>query len=363
MSLELTNISKSFGAVEVLNDINITIDEGDFLVLLGASGCGKSTLLNCIAGLESVSGGELKIKGQRVNEIDASVRNVAMVFQSYALYPTMKVERNISFALECQGVPKAERKLAVERVAKLLHISDLLDRKPGQLSGGQRQRVAIGRALVRNPAIFLLDEPMSNLDAKLRNKMRSELRDLHKELGATFILVTHDQIEAMSMATKVAVLDQGKVQQFGTPFEIYHRPNNLFVAAFVGQTKMNFLYGQYEMHDGNPSIRVGQSLIPLNSYEFTDKPKQGSEIVLGIRPEDIYEAHNIPSQPNHFITELVATERELTGGDTNVGFSFQGHALRCRYKSARMPEIGTLQKLAFDLTNCAVFDAATELRV
>lgn len=363
MSLELTNISKSYGTVEVLKDINIKIDEGDFLVLLGASGCGKSTLLNCIAGLETVNGGDLKICGQRVNEIDASDRNVAMVFQSYALYPTMKVERNISFALECQGVPKSERKLAVDRVAKLLHISDLLDRKPGQLSGGQRQRVAIGRALVRDPAIFLLDEPMSNLDAKLRNKMRSELRDLHQELGATFILVTHDQIEAMSMATKVAVLDQGKVRQFGTPFEIYHRPKNLFVAAFVGQTKMNFLHGQFEIHDGKNGIRVGQAFIPLDSYEFVDKQNQGSDIVLGIRPEDIYEAHHAPSQSNHFITELVATERELTGGDTIVGFSFENHSLRCRYKSARMPEIGSLQKLAVDLTNCAVFDAATTLRV
>ncbi len=363
MSLELNNISKSFGAVNVLSDINITIEEGDFLVLLGASGCGKSTLLNCIAGLEDVSGGELKINGVRVNEVDASDRNVAMVFQSYALYPTMKVERNISFALECQGVPKAERKEAVHRVAELLHISELLDRKPGQLSGGQRQRVAIGRALVRNPAIFLLDEPMSNLDAKLRNKMRSELRDLHRELGATFVLVTHDQIEAMSMATKVAVLDQGRVQQFGTPFEIYHRPENLFVAAFVGQTKMNFFNGEFTSVGDIQGIKVGDTHIPLTAYSFEHEPKPGQEIVLGIRPEDIYEAETITPSANSFALELKVSARELTGGDTNVGFDFEGETLRCRYKSARMPAIGSKQKLLMDLDNCAVFDASSELRI
>ena len=363
MSLELTNISKSFGAVQVLNDIIITIEEGDFLVLLGASGCGKSTLLNCIAGLETVSGGEIQIKGQRVNETDASDRNVAMVFQSYALYPTMNVSRNISFGLECQGVSKSKRKEAVDQVAKLLHISDLLDRRPGQLSGGQRQRVAIGRALVRDPALFLLDEPMSNLDAKLRNKMRAELRDLHRQLGATFVLVTHDQIEAMSMATKVAVLDKGRVQQFGTPYDIYHRPQNLFVAAFVGQTKMNFLLGQFANIDNKPAIKIGQSTIGLDKYEFENKPVEGQEIVLGVRPEDIYEAETVPSNSSHVRLELATKSCELTGGDTNVQFEFEGQELRSRYKSVRQPIIGSLQNIAIDIEHCALFDTTSELRI
>ena len=228
MSLKLTNLAKNFGSVEVLRDINIEIEKGDFLVLLGGSGCGKTTLLNCVAGLEETTAGRIEINGRDVTRFDPSDRNVAMVFQSYALYPTMKVARNISFGLECQGVPRADRQRAVERVAGLLQIADLLDRKPSQLSGGQRQRVAIGRALVRDPEIFLLDEPMSNLDVKLRNQMRLELRELHGNLGATFVLVTHDQIEAMTMATKVAVLDGGHVQQFGTPYDIYYTPRNRF---------------------------------------------------------------------------------------------------------------------------------------
>ena len=244
MTLKLNDVRKNFDKVEVLRNISLEIEEGDFLVLLGGSGCGKSTLLNCIAGLEEVSSGTIEIKGRNVTMVDPADRNVAMVFQSYALYPTMSVSRNISFGLECKGVSKVERAKAVNRISKLLQIEELLDRKPSQLSGGQRQRVAIGRALVRDPDIFLLDEPMSNLDANLRNQMRSELRELHGKLNRTFILVTHDQIEAMSMATKVAVLDQGYVQQFGTPYEIYYRPQNKFVAEFIGLNKMNFLEGE-----------------------------------------------------------------------------------------------------------------------
>ncbi len=364
MSLELTNIQKKFGSVEVLNDVNITIDDGDFLVLLGASGCGKSTLLNCIAGLEDTTKGRIKIKGKDVTGSDASERNVAMVFQSYALYPTMSVARNISFCLECQGVKKAERKAAVDKVAELLRITDLLDRKPSQLSGGQRQRVAIGRALVRNPDIFLLDEPMSNLDAKLRNQMRTELRDLHKQLGATFVLVTHDQIEAMSMATKVAVLDQGRVQQFGTPFELFHKPENMFVAAFIGLTKMNFLAGTFELIDAKPHVRIGGNDYSIENYAFAGEiPETGRKIVLGVRPENIYRQRERLEGAQYIEVDLPVVSTELTGGDVNVVFDFEGQFLQSRFRSTRTPEPGSIQRLFLDVAHCSVFDSETQKRV
>lgn len=364
MSLELTNISKTYGMVEVLKDINITIENGDFLVLLGASGCGKSTLLNCIAGLEDTTSGRILIKDRDVTKVDPSARNVAMVFQSYALYPTMTVERNISFGLECAGVKKEERRKQVAKVANLLRISDLLKRRPWQLSGGQRQRVAIGRALVRNPDIFLLDEPMSNLDAKLRNQMREELRDLHKELGATFVLVTHDQIEAMSMATKVAVLDHGRVQQFGTPYDVYHRPQNMFVAAFVGLTKMNFLEGVFTQINTLPHIRIGSSLISLAGYAFdAERPVEAQPIILGIRPENVYRSKERVEGAHYLEVDLDVTRTELTGGDVLAWFKLEDQALVGRFRSNRTPNIGSTQKLYLDMQNSSVFDAKTERRL
>ena len=316
MSLKLTNIKKMFGQVEVLHDISLEIDPGDFLVLLGGSGCGKTTLLNCIAGLEKTTSGTVEIMGRDVTDIDPSDRNIAMVFQSYALYPTMTVARNIRFGLECAGMPKKERSQAVQKVAALLKIDDLLHRKPSQLSGGQRQRVAIGRALVRNPDIFLLDEPMSNLDAQLRSQMRSELRDLHKTLNRTFILVTHDQIEAMSMATKVAVIDQGHIQQFGTPYDIFHKPKNKFVAEFIGVNKMNFLTATFSVLNDRPHLVVGNHKTSLQSYEFSNfAPKDGQPVHLGIRPENIYRLKQRLECQEYIAVELKVISSELTGSD------------------------------------------------
>ena len=316
MSLKLTNIKKMFGQVEVLHDISLEIDPGDFLVLLGGSGCGKTTLLNCIAGLEKTTSGTVEIMGRDVTDIDPSDRNIAMVFQSYALYPTMTVARNIRFGLECAGMPKKERSQAVQKVAALLKIDDLLHRKPSQLSGGQRQRVAIGRALVRNPDIFLLDEPMSNLDAQLRSQMRSELRDLHKTLNRTFILVTHDQIEAMSMATKVAVIDQGHIQQFGTPYDIFHKPKNKFVAEFIGVNKMNFLTATFSVLNDRPHLVVGNHKTSLQSYEFSNfAPKDGQPVHLGIRPENIYRLKQRLECQEYIAVELRVISSELTGSD------------------------------------------------
>lgn len=363
MSLKLTNIKKNFGQVGVLHDISLEIDPGDFLVLLGGSGCGKTTLLNCIAGLEKTTSGTVEIMGRDVTDIDPSDRNIAMVFQSYALYPTMTVARNIGFGLECAGMPKKERSQAVGKVAALLKIDDLLHRKPSQLSGGQRQRVAIGRALVRNPDIFLLDEPMSNLDAQLRNQMRSELRDLHKALNRTFILVTHDQIEAMSMATKVAVIDQGRIQQFGTPYDIFHKPNNKFVAEFIGVNKMNFLNAKFSLIDEVPCLVIGSHKTSLRSYEFSNQPpKDGQTVHLGLRPENIYRLKERLEGQEYFTGELEVISSELTGSDVQVLLNFENQVITSRFRSTRMPEIGTKILVYLDLRNISLFNTQTGQR-
>ncbi|RUU51507.1 ABC transporter ATP-binding protein, partial [Mesorhizobium sp. M7A.T.Ca.TU.009.01.1.1] len=239
--LEIDGLRKRFGQVEILKGIDVELEKGGFLVLVGPSGCGKSTLLNTIAGLETITSGEIRVDGRTINDLHPSKRDIAMVFQSYALYPNMTVAGNISFGMEMRGVPAAERQKAIDKVAKVLQIGHLLQRKPSQLSGGQRQRVAMGRALVRDPKLFLFDEPLSNLDAKLRVDMRIEIKRLHATTGTTIVYVTHDQIEAMTLATKIAVMRDGEVQQFGTPAEIYNNPSNLFVADFMGSPAMNLI--------------------------------------------------------------------------------------------------------------------------
>ena len=247
MSLTIKELSKQFDTIPVLQNINLEIRQGEFLVLLGPSGCGKSTLLNCVTGLEAIEdGGSILINGQEVTDKAPRDRNIAMVFQSYALYPTMTVRKNITFGLQCRKVPKAQIEQTLLKTVELLQISDLLDRKPASLSGGQRQRVAIARALVHEPDVFLLDEPMSNLDAKLRAEMRVELKNLHRRLNATIVFVTHDQVEAMTLATKIAVLNQGVLQQVGNPDEVYRTPENRFVAEFIGSPSMNFISGKLD---------------------------------------------------------------------------------------------------------------------
>ncbi|SVD83022.1 uncharacterized protein METZ01_LOCUS435876, partial [marine metagenome] len=249
MSLVIHDLHKSFGQTSVLNGIEVNAKQGEFFALLGASGCGKSTLLHCIAGLDPIDKGEIFIKERPVQNLPPAERNVAMVFQNYALYPTMTVARNITFGLECSGASKSVQAEALARVSDLLKIQDLLDRKPRQLSGGQKQRIAIGRSLVRNPDLFLMDEPMSNLDTQLRLEMRGELRSLHEKLGTTMVFVTHDQTEAMSLASQIAVMEQGRILQVGTPYDLYHTPNSLFVAKFIGTPGINVLPGSLRQTD------------------------------------------------------------------------------------------------------------------
>nr|WP_316650798.1 sn-glycerol-3-phosphate ABC transporter ATP-binding protein UgpC [uncultured Gellertiella sp.] len=279
----LRNVVKSFGPVQVIKGVDLTVEHGEFCVFVGPSGCGKSTLLRMIAGLEEITSGELKINGRDMTRVGPSERGVAMVFQSYALYPHMTVEENIGFGLKMTGHDKAEIARRVAGAAALLQLEPLLQRKPSQLSGGQRQRVAIGRAIVRDPDVFLFDEPLSNLDAALRVQMRIEISKLHQDLGATMIYVTHDQVEAMTMADKIVVLSAGRIEQVGSPLELYHRPKNLFVAGFIGSPKMNFLPGTATSVDGGTRVTLdagGDLLLPA-----TAQPVTGQKVTLGIRPE------------------------------------------------------------------------------
>src|SRR5215468_8704889 len=296
-ALSVCNVYKRFGAIEVLKGINLEMGSGEFTVLVGPSGCGKSSLLNIIAGLERQSSGNVEIGGRIVDDIPPKDRNIAMVFQSYALYPSMTVRQNITFGMECRNVPRAKRDEAVARVARLLQIDALLDRKPSQLSGGQRQRVAMGRALVRDPLLFLFDEPLSNLDAKLRVEMRMEIKRLHQRIGATIIYVTHDQIEAMTMATRIAVMHQGEVQQFADPDTIYRYPANLFVARFMGSPPMNTMPARLEAENGAPVVVIGagrpdEVRLRLQGYEAAAS-FVGRDVVLGIRPECIAEGTRV----------------------------------------------------------------------
>ncbi|WP_029058152.1 ABC transporter ATP-binding protein [Stappia stellulata] len=280
-SLDLINVVKRFGELTVIDGVDLDITEGEFVVFVGPSGCGKSTLLRMIAGLEEISSGELRIAGNRMNETPPAKRNIAMVFQSYALYPHMNVERNLGFALETARLPAAEIRERVTKAARFLQIDHLLDRRPAQLSGGQQQRVAIGRALVRQQKLFLFDEPLSNLDADLRMEMRVEIARIHREMKATTVYVTHDQMEAMTLADRIVVLKEGRIAQAGTPMELYERPANRFVASFIGSPRMNFLPGTLTQ-DGEESVLTlfgTPHRLPAHDY--------AGEVTVGIRPEDL----------------------------------------------------------------------------
>src|SRR5580658_9580981 len=345
-TLEIRALRKRFGSLEILKGIDISLEQGGFLVLVGPSGCGKSTLLNTIAGLESISSGEILIGGQVVNDLHPSKRDIAMVFQSYALYPNMSVGENIAFGMEMRGVPKPERDKAVAAVAKTLQIEHLLGRRPSQLSGGQRQRVAMGRALVRQPRVFLFDEPLSNLDAKLRVDMRIEIKRLHQRTGATIVYVTHDQIEAMTLATRIAVLKDGELQQVGAPFEIYNSPANLFVADFMGSPSMNLLEGKVSKANGAASIvidRAGSEPIVFAAPTSAGigALADGAKVILGIRPEAVSDLESIDRKAKTVTTVEAPVEIvEPAGSDTFVVTRIAGSEVTARMRSDTDVRVG-----------------------
>jgi multiple sugar transport system ATP-binding protein len=367
-ALTLRNVRKSYASQEILKGINIDIEEGEFLILVGPSGCGKSTLLSMIAGLESITAGEVFIDGKPVNHLSPKDRDIAMVFQSYALYPSMSVRQNISFGLEIRKVPKEERKQIVERVANTLQIDHLLDRKPAQLSGGQRQRVAMGRAIARNPKLFLFDEPLSNLDAKLRVEMRTEIKLLHQRVGKTIVYVTHDQVEAMTLGDKIAVMQAGKVMQFGSPRQVYDDPASLFVAGFMGSPSMNFINCQLVPLGSSIGLRVetevGTEVLPVHSAEAQLKPYLGREVIVGLRPEKI--THKIEGIVD---TEQVQTLRckvrvaEPTGPDTLLMVNMNGKDVVCRVHPDHAKRHGEEIELSLDCSKLVYFDPQTELRI
>jgi multiple sugar transport system ATP-binding protein len=362
-SLTISKLRKNFGPVDVLKGVDLEARTGEFIALVGPSGCGKSTLLAMIAGLESVSSGEIRIDGKLVNFVAPKDRDIAMVFQSYALYPTMTVRQNITFGMESRGVPKAEQDEAVKRVAGLLQIEALLKRKPGQLSGGQRQRVAMGRALVRDPKLFLFDEPLSNLDAKLRVEMRSEIKRLHQRVGKTTIYVTHDQVEAMTLASRIAVMHHGELQQFDEPRKVYDRPANMFVAGFMGSPPMNFIPARIANGDGGAldvaALNGARATIPL--VRPLTQAANGGDIVLGVRPEHISPARNgAASKAGAAQIDAVVDLVEPTGAETMVGLKLGEREIIARFDPDDAPRVGETIPLALDMAKACLFDAKSE---
>jgi len=355
-SVSVKDLKLNFGSVEVLQDLNIDINDGEFLVLLGSSGCGKSTLLNCIAGLLDITDGQIFIKGRNVTWDEPSQRGIGMVFQSYALYPQMSVEGNLSFGLKNAKMPADEIAKRVARAAEILQIEPLLKRKPAALSGGQRQRVAIGRALVRDVDVFLFDEPLSNLDAKLRADLRVELKQLHRQLKNTMIYVTHDQVEAMTLADRIAIMRAGKIQQLASPDEIYNRPVNKYVADFIGSPSMNFMDGTV----GPKGWKIGDITLPLDGYKSESKVAKG-DVIVGIRPEHVATGNDVADASHR--TVVTAELLEPMGADTLVWTKLGGHELRLRMDGQASVKEGQEIEIGLSADSMHLFDSQTEARL
>ena len=356
-NISFRHVEKTYDKkVTVVPDLNLEIKDKEFVVLVGPSGCGKSTTLRMIAGLETVTNGELWIGDRMVNDVAPKDRDIAMVFQSYALYPHMTVYKNMAFALELRKVPKDEIDKKVRAAAKILQLEDYLDRKPKALSGGQRQRVALGRAMVREPEVFLLDEPLSNLDAKLRTEMRSQIAQLHKDLATTFVYVTHDQTEAMTMGDRICVMNKGVIQQFDTPQTLYNAPDNMFVAGFIGSPQMNFLTATVERVAGGYNLCLATCKIPSKHAEL--EAYVGKEVVIGVRPEDIIPGRDIASDEGMFRTKVDMAE--LMGSEIYLYLTYQGQKIVARIPAEDNLKSGDEAMLAFDVNKVHVFDKETE---
>ncbi|WP_059021168.1 ABC transporter ATP-binding protein [Vibrio coralliirubri] len=366
-TLDLKQIRKTYRNAdnETLKGIDISIDSGEFLILVGPSGCGKSTLMNTIAGLENISSGEIVIDGIDVAQVEPKDRDIAMVFQSYALYPNMTVRGNIAFGLKIRKMPQDEIDAEVNRVAEMLQIEQLLDRKPSQLSGGQRQRVAMGRALARRPKLYLFDEPLSNLDAKLRVEMRHQIKRLHQKLNTTIVYVTHDQIEAMTLADRIAVMKDGELQQLGTPQEIYTKPNNMFVAGFMGSPSMNFIKTMVDLdEEQNPIIKVVGTADQQHHIRLPQsmRDQDGKELVIGLRPEHITEQEGDDVSASTKL-DLQLEVLEPTGPDTIAMVKVNDQEVACRLSPEFEVSVGQMAPLHFDLSKAVFFDAQTEARI
>ncbi|WP_022705165.1 ABC transporter ATP-binding protein [Pseudorhodobacter ferrugineus] len=338
-TVSLQNLRKTYGKTEVLHGLSLDVADGEFVVLVGPSGCGKSTTLRMIAGLEDVSGGEVRIGGQVVNHLEPKDRNIAMVFQNYAIYPHMTVRKNIGFGLRRAKMPAADKARRIEEVAAILSMTDYLDRKPAQLSGGQRQRVAIGRAMVRDPAVFLFDEPLSNLDAQLRSQMRLEIKKLHQRMHTTIVFVTHDQVEAMTMADRIVIMKDGHIQQVGTPAEVFHQPANIFVAQFIGAPSMNLLAGQ----------AVAGSITVAGRSLARDAGQTGP-ITVGIRPDDL----RVTDGPSSFEGRVVLLEP--LGAETLAYVDIGGQEVVARADGRNPPALGAVVQLHVAPENLHLFD-------
>ena len=357
-SVVLKNVCKSYGDVHVIKDVSLTIPDGEFCVLVGPSGCGKSTLLRMIAGLEEITGGQVGINEKDVTDVEPKLRDIAMVFQSYALYPQMTVRENMGFALKMAKLPKAEISQKVEAAADLLGLGVLLDRLPKDLSGGQRQRVAMGRAIVRNPQVFLFDEPLSNLDAKLRTQVRGEIRELHRRLKTTSVYVTHDQIEAMTMGQMIVVLREGRIEQVGSPLELYDRPANLFVAGFIGSPEINQLKGEVTLHNGEMMLRLADGSLLSLPPGIQVKPQQS--VVYAIRPEQV----NVVSEAEqNGALKATITAIENTGSDMQLFCNTGGGSFTSVFKQRLNVKEGETVWLQPRVTGIHIFDAESGQRI
>ena len=366
-SLDLKSIYKKYaGGVVAVSDFNLAIEDKEFIILVGPSGCGKSTTLRMIAGLEEISEGELYIGDKLVNDVVPKDRDIAMVFQNYALYPHMTVFENMAFGLKLRKTPKDEIKRRVEEAARVLDITYLLDRKPKALSGGQRQRVALGRAIVREPQVFLLDEPLSNLDAKLRAQMRTEITKLHQRLGTTFIYVTHDQVEAMTMGTRIVVMKDGFIQQVDTPQNLYEKPCNLFVAGFMGSPQMNMVDATIIEKAGKYAVKIGSEKksytveLPEGKINAAIKERVGKEVIVGIRPEDLHDDEMYLSTAGSSIVECDVEVTELMGHETYLYLSLEGTPAIARVNSRSTARVGDTVKIAINTNKVHIFDKDTE---